>query len=429
MTPCVGTRRLLAALEMPSGQLLGNRVVKAATAEGLSNREGNPSPETIALYAAWAGSGVGTVITGNLHVDRRFRDRTTSMVLDDESDMAGFRRLSHAIRGLGASAWAQLNHAGRQCPSVIARQPVSASATRPPFRCSAYGYPRALTGAEIEQIIGKFAQSARLAVECGFDGVQLHAAHGYLLSSFLSPDLNRRTDEFGGTLAGRSRLLIRTIAAVRAALGGAACLTVKLNCSDFSPHGLREPEARIVAEWCAEAGVDGIEVSGGTYRRMVMAGESAPASVSGQLDHSGTMFSAFACDLAKRIDVPIMLTGGIRTLEQMDQLRAAGIALIGIARPLCVSTTCVSDLLEGRIDDLRSVPVPPATPYPLLGAASPWRRVRRFDAFAAQAWYSEQLVNMAHGRAVDSGLRPARALQNMMARDHAAWLHPMSATG
>lgn len=402
------------------GAVLQNRLCKTALSEGLSDASGDPNALMINLYRRWGEGGAGLLITGNAHVDRRYRERSTSLILDQKSDRRSYRALAAASRNSGAKIWLQLNHPGRQCPAYISNIPVAPMAISPPFRFSGYNKTRAIGLAELPELVDRFVVSAQIAADCGFDGVQIHSAHGYLLSSFLSPNLNRREDAYGDGPQGRALLLIEIISAIRTRLPEPFVIAVKINATDFERDGLGSSEATTTASLCVEAGADCIEVSGGSYRRMMIAGENEARRAGEAALVAGGYFRQFARNLTIRLqDVPIMLTGGVRSVDSMVQaLDQEGIALIGLGRPMCVDVNIAKKLLSGEVTDLSVLAAPGAIGPGLLGAGSVMRRIRRLNAFAAQAWYGEQLRRAAHDLAPDEKIGAWRALRVMMARDH-----------
>lgn len=404
-----------------SGAVLRSRICKAATAEGLADHQSNPGPAMIELYRRWGAGGAGLIISGNMHVDRRYRERTTSPAIDRQSDHIALRALATAAQQNGAAVWAQLNHAGRQCPASVSHAPVGPVATRAPLRFSGYSACRALELREMSGVVAAFADAASIACEAGFDGVQIHAAHGYLLSSFLSPHVNLRTDRYGGNPLGRARLLLEVVAAVRSALPRGKALSVKLNATDFERGGIEmDDSARIVA-WCAEHGADHIELSGGSYRRLYVPEYRPNISEKSAGDRDGAYVREAAMMMAASISVPIMITGGVRDRAIMEALLGEGVTAIGLARPFCVAPDAAAKLLDGTLVDLSSLPTPPQyAPWPFSDRS--WSRsIRRLNAFAAQAWYSEQIHQMAHGQEIDCALSSREALRRMIARDR-QWL-------
>ena len=226
-------------LTLPGGTILKNRLVKAAMSEQLASVAGGPTVELERLYERWARGGAGLLITGNIMIDSRSIGEPRNVVVEDDRDLAALRRWAAAAKANDTTAIAQINHPGRQTPTGLSSRVVAPSAVRVDFN-GAFAKPRALTSEEIPEIIERFAESARILVEAGFDGVQLHAAHGYLISQFLSPLVNQRTDDWGGDPERRRRFLLETTRATRAAIGPDRILAIKLNSADFQRGGFTE---------------------------------------------------------------------------------------------------------------------------------------------------------------------------------------------
>ena len=266
--------RLESPVRLPCGASLPNRIAKAAMTEGLS-ADGLPDIGHERLYRAWSRCGAGMMLTGNVQIARDHLERPGNVVLDGEPDArtrAAFTHWAAVAREGGARIWMQLSHAGRQTPSLINPHPHAPSAVALDLAPGRFGAPREMAKAEIERVIAAFARAARVARECGFDGVQIHAAHGYLISTFLSPKANRRGDRWGGPLENRARLLLRTIAATRAAVGADFPISAKLNSADFQQGGFDFEESVTLAGWLADAKVDLLEISGGNYEQPSMMG-------------------------------------------------------------------------------------------------------------------------------------------------------------
>ena len=215
-------------LALPCGVAIKNRFGKAPLTEGLADEWNRATDRHVRLYRAWAEGGAGLVVTGNVQVDRRYLERPGNVVIDgtvpqtiDDVALAALRAYARAGSGNGTLLLMQLNHPGRQTPRSVCAQPVAPSAVPLNLPGQAFAPPRALDPAEVLDVIDRFVFAAKVARDCGFGGVQVHAAHGYLLSQFLTPLVNRRDDEWGGTLERRARLLLRIVGAIRAACGPA----------------------------------------------------------------------------------------------------------------------------------------------------------------------------------------------------------------
>ena len=332
---------------LPHGTALPNRLAKAALSESLSRPDHTPGTRIKTLYRRWSDSGAGLVITGNVMVDRRAIGEPGNVVVEDDRSHADLVEWADIIKANGAVAWAQINHPGRQAPRTLTPRPVAPSAVALPESGGMFAQPRALTGAEIEDIIARFAATAGHVVRAGFDGVQIHGAHGYLVSQFLSPLANQRTDEWGGTPEKRRRFVLEVARAIRAEIGTDKTMAIKLNSADFQRGGFSEDESIEVVHALAAEGIDLLEVSGGTYSSAAMLG------VDPTLKESTRKREAYFLDYALRVraelpDLPLMLTGGVRTAEAMEDAVASGaIDVVGLGRPLTVEPDVPGALLDG----------------------------------------------------------------------------------
>lgn len=372
---------LTAALELPCGVTLPNRIAKAAMSEQLAHRDGTTSDKLRRLYSVWGGSGAGLLITGNMMVSRDALTEPGNVILDDARDLDGIRSWTAGAKAGGAHIWAQINHPGKVAVSPFDRRPVAPSAQRSPVPGYNLRKPRELSAEDLATIVQQFARTAQLAIEGGFDGVQVHAAHGYLLSQFLSPRDNHRTDEWGGDPQRRRRLLLDVIAAVRTTVGPDVPVSVKLNSRDFSRGGLQQGDALDVALALANAGVDLLEISGGGYDAPAMTGVAA-----GQKDRpSEGYFVDFAEQVSAATTMPLMLTGGLRTPGAMKALIEAGtVDVVGLARPMTFVPNYPAHLLQGEVPRLPKNP-------PHLG-------YRPLDGYLELAWHNDQLHTIAAGR-------------------------------
>jgi 2,4-dienoyl-CoA reductase-like NADH-dependent reductase (Old Yellow Enzyme family) len=321
---------LRAPLTLASGAALPNRLVKAAMSETLAELgSGAPTEELVRLYARWGKGGAAALITGNVMIDRDATGEPGQVVVEDDRHLAMLRRWAEAGRAGGSKLWMQLNHAGRQTPRRLSRDPVAPSAVPMRGFFGAFKTPRALEGQEIERVITRFATTAAVARAAGFDGVELHAAHGYLISQFLSPLTNLRDDEWGGDPARRRRFLLEVVRAVRAATAPDFTIAVKLNSADFQRGGFEVGEAKEVARALEAEGIDLLEISGGTYERPAMTGTvaaalpgkdgGAAAKVKASTAAREAYFLEYAAELRTATKLPLMLTGGLRSAAAMAQ--------------------------------------------------------------------------------------------------------------
>lgn len=389
-------------LRLPSGLELPNRIAKAAMTEGLADDRGRPGERLFRLYDRWARGGAGLQITGNVMVDGRWLERTGNVIVEGTDGNEALLAWAAACRR-GGPAIVQLSHPGRQVNRFLSGDPVAPSDGPAVRQLASFTRPRALTAAEIADVARRFTDSAEACRRAGFDGVQVHSAHGYLLAQFLSPLTNRRTDDWGGPLENRARLLLVIVRSIRERCGPGFTLAVKLNSSDFQRGGFEEDDALRVVEWLAAAGVDLVEVSGGNYE--------APALLLGPKVRGSTVTrEAYFLDFARRLRkvsrVPLMLTGGFRSLAAMeDALGEDALDVIGLARPLALDPDLPRRLLSGEVE---------ASP------ARPIRsRSRTFELLSEAAWWSEQIHRLADGLDADPSLSPAAAALRYLAREPA----------
>jgi len=347
--------QLAEPLELPSGQVLPNRIAKAAMEEFLAVDGQLPGTELAALYQRWGAGGAGLLITGHVMVDERALADPSDVVLADRTPLEPFRRWAAAATAGGARAWMQINHPGRV---VHADMPGLAwSASDIPVSIGRlsrfFARPTAMTPEQIDEVVDRFGRTARRAVEAGFDGVQIHAAHGYLLSQFLSPLTNRRTDRWGGDLRNRARLLIDVVTEVRRRLPGGAAVAVKLNTADFQRGGFGPDDARQVIGMLADAdaGVDLVELSGGSVESLATNGYPAD----GHTLAREAYFLDAAATIIPQAPVPVMLTGGVRRRAVAERVRAQGAAVVGVATALAVDPELPQRWLRG---EEAAVPVP-----------------------------------------------------------------------
>lgn len=382
-----GMSLLASPLALPSGATLPNRLAKSAMSEILADLETNaPTDELIRLYERWARSGAGLLLTGHVIVDPDGLGEPGNVVIVDDRHRAGLRRWAEAAQAHGARLWMQLNHAGRQAPKRLTRRPVAPSAVPLQGMGGMFGKPRALEAREIEALVERFAVAAAVAKDAGFAGVQVHAAHGYLISQFLSSRTNLRDDAWGGDPARRSRFLLEVVRAIRAAVGPAFPVGVKLNSADFQRGGFTIEEAMDVARALEAAGIDLLEVSGGNYESPAMTGTGELAR---KQRGSSRDREAYFLDYARRIrtvtKTPILLTGGMRSRVVMeDAIGSGAVDVIGMARPMTHTPELPARLLDGTLDAAPAVKIR--------------SRIRLVDDAIQSLWFQQQIEELAHGR-------------------------------
>lgn len=388
-------------LELPSGATLPNRFVKSAMSENLSDPDNGPSDGLIRLYQRLGRGGTGLLITGNVIVAQGGLTEESNIVIEDDRDLVRLARWAEAAQAGGAKAWVQLNHAGRQSPRMVTREPVAPSEV-PLNRGGLFAAPRALLDAEIVGLVQRFSRAASVAKSAGFSGVQIHAAHGYLVSQFLSPLTNLRTDRWGGSIEGRMRFLLEIVAAIRASVGPKFPIGVKLNSADFQRGGFSAEDSLTVARALEAAGIDLLEISGGTYETPEMAGQGARDSTK----RREAFFLEYAEEIRKAVQVPLVVTGGFRSAQGMrDALQSGAVDLVGLARPIAVEPDLPKRILEGETTE----------------ALAPRVRVgmKMIDDLLQVLWYQAQLIRMARGKEPDPGLGRWSTLLRMV--PHAYW--------
>lgn len=383
-------------LTLPNGTVLRNRFAKAALSESLGNKEQAPTKQLLRVYERWAESGAGLMITGNVMVDRHALGEFGNVAVEDERHLDLLSNWAEISKSGGAHVWVQLNHPGRQAARGLNEAAFAPSAVMVKGAPGIYAKPRELTHTQIEDIIKRFVESARLVTKAGFTGVQVHSAHGYLLSQFLSPLTNQRSDEWGGTSEKRRRILIEIVRAVRAELGGQVPLAVKLNSADFQKGGMSEDESLEVVLALAEEKIDLLEISGGNYESTAFVG----AHLLDGTKESTRIREAYFLDYAERVraavpQLPLMVTGGFRSKAAMEQAISAGSAdVIGLGRPMIMEHDLPKKLLAGQ-DQAGAVQI------------RRWH-IKHLEGMGELLWYSVQLRRLGQGHEPDPNRHPIR---------------------
>ncbi len=349
-------------LKLACGATLPNRIAKAAMTEGLSDANLWATERHNRVYRQWSEGGAGLLITGNVMIDNRVMERPGNIAIDPverfRPGYEGFERLKALAQAgtvAGNHLWMQISHAGRQSPWYVAKQPLAPSAVQLDLMGN-YRRPRALREEEILDFIQRFAQVARVARETGFTGVQIHSAHGYLLSSFLSPITNQRGDAWGGSLENRARFLIETLRATRKAVGSDFPLAIKLNSDDFRRGGFSFDDCLQLLAMLNSETLDLIEISGGTYEQPKLLGADGRSEDAMPLRQSTVRREAYFLEYARAIravaNMPILMPGGFRSRAGMEAAVASGdVDVIGLARPLCTMPDLPGKLLAGTVDE------------------------------------------------------------------------------
>lgn len=422
------------SLALPCGAVLPNRLAKAAMTEGLADPQGRATPELERLYGLWADGGSGLLISGNVQIDRDHLERPGNVIIQgpqDEAAMAGLRAMAAAGTRAGGHIWMQISHAGRQTQVTVNPHPKAPSAVAVGLPGKQFGLPEALTEAEILDLIERFGHAAEVAKETGFTGVQIHAAHGYLLSQFLSPRANMRTDQWGGSLENRARMLMAVVARVRAGVGPAFPIGVKLNSADFQRGGFAFEDSMVVARWLQDAGVDLLEISGGSYEQPAMMdiqGMEAPDApkVAASTAAREAYFVDFAKTMRASLTMPLLVTGGFRTRRAMNMaLETGGADVIGLGRPLCVDTAGPAKLLAGA-DELDRWETKLKLLPPWLSFLGGLKMMRAVEGFAVTYWYYAQIDAIARTGRANIGIAPFKALLTVQSAGK-AWLKARAA--
>ncbi|WP_168407930.1 NADH:flavin oxidoreductase/NADH oxidase family protein [Acinetobacter indicus] len=374
-----------------------NRIIKGAMSEALANTAGQPNQLHLGLYEAWAKGGLGCAITGNVMVDIRAKNEPGVVAIESERDLAKLQQWAQIGKQYGMVQLVQLSHPGRQCPKGLNKETVAPSAVPfSPALATTFGTPRELREDEILDIIQRFARAAQICEQAGFEGVQLHGAHGYLISQFLSPLTNKRQDRWGGSIDNRMRFLLEIYQAVRAATSEDFIISVKLNSADFQRGGISEEDVIQVFKAIDAAGIDLIEVSGGTYEAPAMAGVKAEKRKASTLARE-VYFLEFAERIRQEVRCHLMVTGGFRTVQGMNTALASGACdFIGIARPFAVEPDLAHRLLAGQ--DVRYGVDKIKTGIPLVDKM----------AIMEIIWYAAQFKDIAQGKQPNPKLSPLK---------------------
>jgi len=350
---------LFEPLKLPCGATLKNRIAKSAMSDSLGDGTGHPTAEQIRLYQRWAGGGLAISIIGEVQGTAGFAEKPGNLVLNETSDLAPFRLLAQQGGKNGTHLWLQLGHAGALAYPPTSTPKGPSALDLPGLRCAE------LTIDEIHQLPSEFARTARLARQAGFGGVQIHAAHGFLLSQFLSPLFNKRSDEYGGAIANRMRLLLEIIEAARAAVGPIFPIAVKLNSSDQLEGGFNEDDALEVVAALDQSSLDLIDISGGTY----FPGAKSASDGAGR----GPYFLEFAKRARAVTTKPLMLTGGFKARQQAEDAVASGaVDIVGLARALVLEPS-LPTLWKA---DQKPEPVFPRFPDAPKGGITAWYTMR-----------------------------------------------------
>lgn len=372
---------------LPSGVIVQNRIAKSALSEGIAEVNGRPSEALFNLYDQWGKGGAGILFSGNVMVDKAHLVNANVMIAEDDAFLADYTTLAEKAQAHGSHLWMQINHPGRQAPIYLDKAPVSASNVGMPSKL--YVQPKPLTEEEIYDLIDRYGTAALIAKKSGMKGAQIHGAHGYLVSQFLSPLTNLRKDKWGGSLENRARFVLEIYRDMRKKVGADFPLGIKINSADFQKGAFTEEESMEVIQMLDAEGMDLIEVSGGTYERAAMVGTQQKESTKKREAY----FMDFIVKVRERIKSPLMLTGGFRTAATMAAaIENKELDFVGLGRPFCVFPDVAKDLLSGEMTDC-------TVPDLLTG-------VDKIDmtGMLQTPWHQFQLVRMGKGLKPDPNM-------------------------
>jgi 2,4-dienoyl-CoA reductase-like NADH-dependent reductase (Old Yellow Enzyme family) len=382
------------SLTLNSGLRLKNRLVKAAMEENLANAEQLPDQAIYNLYDAWAKGGVGMIITGNVMIDPLAMTGPAGIALHSDKDLAAFKKWASVARANDTAVIMQINHPGRQVYKSMHGKVLSPSDVALDLgkHSSMFSQPKAMTEAQIYDVIERFTTSALLAEEAGFSGVQIHAAHGYLLSQFLSGLVNKRDDDWGGNPAKRAKLLIAVVDSIKRKVNPRFSVSVKLNSADFQRGGFDITDALELCKILDKKQLDFIELSGGSYEAPAMQGRSAD----GRTLAREAYFLDFAKTIAEQTNTTIMTTGGIKRVKVANHVLSSGVDLVGIASAMAYQPDLPKNWQENPAASVEITKVD-------------WRN-KTLAALATMALVRRQLQRLSKGKQPSSTLSPAWSL-------------------
>lgn len=342
-------KNIASSFTLPNGSVLKNRIAKSAMSENFATRNHAPSKGLINAYNVWAKGNPGLLITGNVMVDSMALGEARNVVVEDYKDFELLKKWARSVEGTGVHLWPQINHPGRQAFAAINRETVGPSAISLSLGSASkmFKMPIVLSDEAIWDIIKRFGNTARIMKEAGFTGCQIHGAHGYLVSQFLSPNSNIRTDKWGGSLSNRARFVLEVYREIRRQVGSDYPIAIKINSADFQRDGFTEEESMQVIRFLSNEGIDLIEISGGTYE--------SPAMIKGGRKKSTISREVYFLDYIKKarklIKTPLLLTGGFRSVSVMERaLDEGNLDVVGLARPFCLYPNLANQIFDGSVE-------------------------------------------------------------------------------
>ena len=378
---------LQTSFQLPCGATIANRLVKSAMTERISNEYLEPTEGHQRLYKIWADTGAGIHITGNVMIDPKHVESAGNVYFGDEKMLPKLQAWASVAKTADNHVWVQISHSGRQTTKFNNFHPLAPSAVRLK-KMGLFGKPKVMTEADIQAVIKGFAKAAELVQKAGFTGVQIHSAHGYLLSQFLSPAINKRSDKWGGSLENRSRLLLTILREVRAKVGAQFPISVKLNSADFQRGGFSEEDSLEVVKMLEKEGIDLLEISGGTYEKIVFMGDQDGTKIKASTRQREAYFMDFAQKVRATSQLPLLVTGGFRSFDFCNEVLAKNeLDFVGMARPFITNIPEIPDFLEGKIPRLKDLEIKSG--------------LKMLDDFAKGGFYAKQLILLSEGKEID----------------------------
>lgn len=385
---------------LPNGTVLKNRIAKSAMSENLANKDNSPSKEIIRAYKRWGEGGLGLNITGNVMVDSKALNAPGNIVIEDHKHVELLKLwASTVLKNSDGHLWTQINHPGRQSTPGISKEIIAPSAVPLNIKGGSMLFkpPKEMTEEQILEQIVRYANCAEISKEAGFTGVQIHGAHGYLVSQFLSPITNKRKDKWGGSLENRARFVVEIYQEVRRRVGADFPIGIKINSADFQRGGFTEEESMEVVSILSSLDIDLIEISGGTYEKAAMMGAAKKKSTR----EREAYFLDYVETVRKKMDTPLMLTGGFRTVAGMEAALEDGhLDVIGLARPFSMYPNLANQIFSSELIKLD-------VPTPLTGVNA-IDRMGFVDIF----WHEVQIKRLGQGLQPDPKLSAWKAIGN-----------------
>lgn len=361
------THSLQQPITLPCGAILKNRLIKSPMSDSLGNGKGNPTEAQIRLYEKWAVGGAALSIIGEVQVDFHYPEKPGNLVLGPNADQASLKQLTDRAKVDGAHIWTQLGHAGALSHLPISKPKGPSPLDLEGLQCAGMSIE------EIQLLPSLYANAALRAKNAGFTGVQIHAGHGFLLSQFLSPLFNRRDDVYGGSIQGRSRIVLEIIKEVRNSVGPSFPVGIRINSSDKLEGGLLQEDALELIRLLNETSIDLIDISGGTY--------FPGATASSEGSSKGPYYLDFAQRAREITNIPLMLTGGFKSREVAVEVIASDVVdMIGLGRAMILEPALPNDWLNEQDGKLH---------FPRFSQTVPG---------GVTAWYSMRLIAIGENK-------------------------------